>query len=145
MSITREQVADLREGDVVEYRRDEWPEGAVVRAPLERGSYDDTLYVLGGHFGVVGAKGAPYDRRATLTVVSRAPRSLYVNHSRTSPVPGDVVRDADSDDPLRLWITTSNEDGDTWWVNHDADWCDAESLPTRLRLLVDGETGEVVP
>ena len=99
---------------------------------------------------VRGSEGDPgpwmTEDNQTLTIISRAPRSLYVNHSRTEPVAGDVVRDADSDDPT-VWIH-ADPAGATQWArggSYEGDWWfDRSELPERLRLLVDGETGQVV-
>jgi hypothetical protein len=136
VTITREQVADLQPGDVVEMVASHWPEGTSWRGPL---------YGSGGELRVAGGlvrydNGDPMDdARWSLTVVSRAPRPLYVNHPRTEPVPGDVVRE---DDP---------EGAATWLMDSFGTWqskdstCRPEHMEGRLRLLVDGETGQVVP
>jgi hypothetical protein len=150
VTITREQVADLRPGDVVELRLDDWAKGAAIRGPLRSTEQETLVLPIPGGDGVYwvrGDNGHAFDgAHRTLTVISRAPRPLYVNHHRTEPVPGDVVRDADSGhnavwlcgdpgDPGRLCWAQS---GPPFWVSRDR-------LPDRLRLLVDGETGEVVP
>jgi hypothetical protein len=85
----------------------------------------------------------------TLTVVSRAPRPLYVNSDRTEPVPGDVVRDADDDERSGTWAFVARD-----WGNRNLPWiplhgedrrgCLRGQLPARLRLLVDGTTGQPV-
>jgi hypothetical protein len=143
--ITREQVADLQPGDVVEYRRDDWPEGALVRGPVEQAGPREPMYVLKGIFGIAEWDGSPFEgRSSSLTVISRAPRPLYINHPRTEPVQGDVVRD-EGGAGLALFICT-HDDEETWWLNAGADWiAPAEMQDKRLRLLVDGETGQVVP
>jgi hypothetical protein len=146
MSITRDDVADLREGDVVELTSTTWPDGA-VRGRLR----NDGLYkslVLKSPCGeesyvIRNAQGDPScaDQRS-LTVVSRAPRPLYVNHPRTEPSCGDVFQPEFSQWPI-------------WVAGHDriaehksaesCRWIGPGSLPAHLRLLVDGETGQVVP
>jgi hypothetical protein len=140
--ITREQVADLRPGDVVELT-DQFL--CTTRGPLRELGAGGALLL--GAFAVVRYADGGSAGRAdwSLTVTSRAPRPLYVNHDRTEPVPGDVVRDADSDD-TRVWLF----DGDAperrpWYPSNDTHMCARDDLPTRLRLLVDGETGQVVP
>lgn len=141
--MTPEQITDLRPGDVVEYRRNYWPEGAYVRGPVEQDAPDRPMYVLRGTFGIAEADGSPYSKfEGTLTVVSRAPRPMYVNHPRTEPVAGDVVRDCDGD----AW----HFDVDEWWCA-SSEACDEDDplgLPIEayrpLRLLWDGETGQVV-
>ena len=75
---------------------------------------------------------------ATLTVVSRVPR-LYVNHDRAVPVPGDVVR-SDGVGDRRVWFLNS-----LGWQSLGGTTARYHELPARLRLLVDGETGQVVP
>ncbi len=143
--ITREQVADLQPGDVVEYGGHPELKGAKVVGPLHRRNDDRVLYVA--DYVVRDADGEPgrYAREhLTLTVVSRAPRPLYVNHPRTEPMPGDVVRDADKG-PIRwpIWLRQASR-----WAELNCDnsctWRGPHELPTRLRLLVDGETGQVV-
>jgi hypothetical protein len=142
--IDREQVADLQPGDVVELTRDEWPAGSAVRGPLRASDgIENALYLLDGFFGVRNPQGEPYEPNGTLTVVSRAPRPLYVNHPRTEPVQGDVVRDADSDEP-GIWVRARLDFGAPWYGSGTSARSRAE-LPARLRLLVDGETGQVVP
>ena len=135
MTITREQVADLREGDVVELRDDRWP-GVVVRGPVR--------YITNNaypHVGpaVIWPDGVEHIAQE-ITVVSRAPRPLYVNHPRTEPAMGDVVRDSDG----VVWLR------DSWATWHSPDSiCNAEhedvGLTKPWTLLVDGTTGQVVP
>lgn len=143
--ITREQIADLREGDVVEITSTNWGPGASMRGPLVA-KEDGALDV--GRIGWTTSRGFCVRRRdgepawgneRTLTVISRVPRPLYVNHPRTEPVPGDVVRDADGETWLRDSFGT--------WHSPDST-CDAEhqdtGLAQPLRLLVSGSTGTVV-
>lgn len=146
MTVTREQVADLQPGDVVEMSGGSLHD-AVVRGPV----YQRNGWLLLGPDQVVRTpEGDPTgDRGRTLAVISRAPRPLYVNHDRTEPVPGDVVRDADAPSSattydrcvdgvgIHAWRTTG---GVTWLVGDRL-----ANLPARLRLLVDGATGQVVP
>ena len=152
--IRREDVADLRPGDVVEARSERWP-GVVVSGPLG----DDDGHLLLGPVGCLRCPDGEVAGMAagvSLTIVSRAPR-LYVNHPRTEPVPGDVVRieDADHPDDSYTNVHLPRHEGDAIpWLSltHDpgSRYSDEESLPTHLdgytvRLLVDGSTGEVVP
>lgn len=131
MTTIHDRATDLCEGDVIEARHPGWPEGQVIRGPV--GFFGAELRVAGY---TVNELPDPW----VLTVVSRAPRPLYVNHHRAEPVPGDVVRDADQDHP-GIWVRARRS-----WVTVDGDqveeWKDA--APHRLRLLVDGETGQVV-
>jgi len=133
MSITREQVADLRPGDVVDL---------VTRERITVAQVVD-----GEAYPYIGDGSAP--ELLSLTVISRAPRPLYVNHDRTEPVAGDVVRDADGGDG-RVWIVDAS--GDCWTPHAGTVYMKGATLdrlgitlPDRLRLLVDGETGQVVP
>jgi hypothetical protein len=126
--ITREQVADLQPGDVVEVlRRDR-----ITIAEVGNGRAYPWL-----------ADGSD-PAWESLTVVSRAPR-LYVNHPRTEPVPGDVVRDADDENSKRTW-RNDNDGRFCWWGmgGGEATFNSRAELPDHLRLLVDGQTGEVV-
>ena len=146
MTITRADVADLREGDVVELTDERWPDGTVLRGPAY--FYDGELRV--GHLALATCDGRLYvDRpRTTLTVISRAPR-LYTNSDRSEPVAGDVVRNADDDSDTRTWAAgEGSEVGSGWWVRLDdglGNWEAGSALPDRLRLLVDGHTGMAVP
>lgn len=140
--ITKEQVADLHEGDVVELG---FSSGAIVRGPLVEDRHTGGLDIADAGWSVrQGDGGLPYglERIAeTLTVVSRAPRPLYVNHDRTAAVKGDVARDSQSHDGERTWVF----DGARWhWTRHP-DEVAGDLKRVTLRLLVDGETGQVVP
>lgn len=139
MTITYEQVADLREGDVVELKM---ASGTIIRGPLAPGAWTKMgLEIVDAGWMVRDAQGGiptnlrEIRRDIALTVISRAPRPLYVNHSRTEPVPGDVVRPADGTKSVAFrriegWI----------WPNGTTARLDTYGL----RLLVDGETGEAV-
>ena len=141
--ITREELADLRPGDVVELTDTRYP-GVVTSGPLR----DDAGELLLGAFTVRAFDGLPaHPRQRTLTVVSRAPRPLYVNHPRTEPVAGDVVRDADDDTgDQRTWMLDAGGHVRTpWRCGFIGGSYTRGDLPARLRLLVDGETGQAVP
>lgn len=140
--ITREQVADLRVGDVVEYSSSDWPHPTFIRGPVYLA--DGCLHVGGRliRFADGDVTAGDFDN-GRLTVVSRPPRPLYVNHDRTEPAEGDIVRDCDGDS----WRFERDE----WWCA-SADACDdddPDGLPLGhyrpLTLLWDGETGQVVP
>lgn len=134
--ITREQVADLRPGDVVEVRHGDFPT-VVTSGPLRsRGESLD----LGDIYCIRRPDGScPLMQRYTLTVVSRAPRPLYVNHPRTEPVPGDVAREEDPENPT-TWLMDSFRTWQSTDSTHEQDL----GFEWPLRLLVDGETGQVV-
>lgn len=147
--ITREQVADLRPGDVVEIA---WPNGAILHGPLyeEDDHLDLGPLILRYSTGGVGHSMPSCD----LTVVSRAPR-LYVNHDRAEPVQGDVVRFIDTRRPDDAYTNVYDNRGDRhrpWLQLSGERWTHDQVMPRdclrrhyRLELLVDGETGQVVP
>jgi hypothetical protein len=139
VTITREQVADLCSGDVVEYSGHPDLKGAKVVGPLHES--DGSLFIADYVVRNSDGSTARYrNEELTLAVVSRALRPLYVNHDRTEGVPGDVVRDEDGVVWLRdrygKWVSVDSETDD----DHLLNWTTGT-----LTLLVDGETGETVP
>ena len=141
--ITREQVADLQPGDFVKLEGYPSLKGAAVAGPAW--SDGETQKLCVGPFVIRHRDGtAPVqyddDPNFSLTVVSRAPRPLYVNHPRTVALPSDVVRDEDGAvwlrDDFGKWISADSETDDDRLLNWNAG--------TRPTLLVDGETGQVV-
>jgi hypothetical protein len=150
MTITQEQVADLHPGDVVELRLDEWPPGQAIRGPLVLSkTYPGVLEIqIPGHasrYWVRTENRGPFNPgNRTLTVVSRAPKPLYVNHTRTEPVPGDVVRAAEGDGS-ETYHYVRIDFGAPWGATTGGKRYPREHIPARLRLLVDGETGMTVP
>lgn len=165
MTITPEQVADLQPGDVVEFRLDEWPEHYAIRSMLRINQRGALVASIPGNsaasYRIRDAHGRPFDQTLrTLTILSRTPRPLYVNHPRTEPVPGDVVRvefDTGCDDDwcMNAYAPVDDDSGLPPWLSiakvdagcrYTADMV----IPTpgsrgQMRLLVDGETGQVVP
>lgn len=146
--ITREQVADLRPGDVVEVSGYPVLKGATVRGPIVASEGRGKRLVV-GPVVVRHSDGSPPlqysdDSEFILTVVSRAPRPLYVNHARSEPVPGDVVTE-DTPGGRGLWFFVQFIENSTRWVATSGRTVNRVDLPDRLRLLVDGETGQVVP
>ena len=156
--ITREQVVDLQPGDVVEVRQSRYPE-VVTTGPVREIDGEPGALALGVSTLRYADGLPPSNANLRLTVVSRAPRPLYVNHPRTEPVPGDVVRvefctgyeddwcmnayapDADGDMPP--WLSIAREEAG---CRYTADM--VISTPGGngvMRLLVDGETGQTVP
>ena len=133
--ITPEQVADLQPGDVVEIRWDAHP-GVIVSGPLRPRGGGQWV----GPVPVIGPSGEMHES-ITLTVISRAPRPIYVNHPRTEPADGDIVLDCDGD----AW----RFERDGWWCAYSEACPDDEGFPIEsyrpLTLLRDGETGQVVP
>lgn len=141
--ITREQVVDLREGDVVEYHRNDWPEGVVIRGALHQSLTGGAWIGLGDHpvrFDNGDINGYSMNEETTLTVISRVPR-LYVNHDRGAAEVGDIATPADAAHVGEVYVRWGNG----WAVPGVTDALDHEDIPSPLRLLVDGETGQVVP
>jgi hypothetical protein len=127
--ITRADVADLREGDVVRLK---WELAGVPGVTFTAtGPLAQCYGVLAvGGYGVRTSTGAPARPSASLTVVSRAPRPLYVNSDRTEPVPGDVVRDADDDSNPRTWVAGHDAGRlSEWRSNADGYWFRAPDSP----------------
>jgi hypothetical protein len=143
MTITRADVADLQPGDVVEVVHEAWPTGTVIRGPLTEHPISGALMVAGDIYvrrfdGSEPAAGGYMH----LTVISRAPRPLYVNHPRTEPVAGDVARQESGCPSGHTWHYLG-DDRPHWWRFDDTRIPFDENA--RLSLLVDGETGQVVP
>lgn len=157
MSITREQVADLQPGDVVELIcvRD-W--NVNVRGELRP-------FPMGQHprasiTGIVGLTLGPglvvrradggvaamwTDANYSLVIVSRTPRPLYVNHPRTEVKQHDVIRDGEG--VIRHCDAAGFGGLPTWWSwNYEPGWKWTHTTcpPQPLTLLVDGETGRCV-
>jgi hypothetical protein len=140
MTITKEQVADLREGDVVEMTWSVNGGQVNVRGPLVAGERE--LLSVAGYW-VREPNGSPIqalgrDGRRTLTVVSRAPRPLYVNHPRTAPVDGDIARDRDGD----AWRRSGRS---KWYMAGGSSGVDSIDDCKPLTLLWDGQMKQVVP
>jgi len=143
--ITRAQVADLQPGDTVEVKHPEW-QGGVIRGPVYKG--DGFGMSVAGYLLVRTDRSvSDYLNVGILTVVSRAPRPLYVNHPRTEPVAGDVmIPTSHASDDVVTWSWCPLQSGKHRWRATDSDtWLDAEDVDDDLLLLVDGETGQVVP
>ena len=146
--ITKELVAGLREGDIVQFRIDNWPEGAALRGPLKKNEVGALTIPIpgdGGCFYVRDQLGHPFDpEHRDLIVISRAKPPVYVNHSRTSAVAGDVACDPENPgDGAFVWHRLG--------VKGMESWCDRwgycvhrTDMSEKLQLLVDGETGQVV-
>lgn len=150
MTITRADVADLRPGDVVELVHDDWPAGTKLRGPVwgDRGRLHVGSYIVrdGAALATPGF---------SLTVISRAPRPIYVNHDRPVPVLGDVVRTANDEtrhamprDATARPETYGTEEIRWWGFSSEfSEWlhCSTDYLSQPLTLLVDGATGQAVP
>ncbi len=142
--ITREQVEDLRLGDVVELRSSLWAAESRARGPVYRDRdaglvcCNVVLYPLHGW--------KPFAEGSSLTLVARAVE--YVNHDRAHMAAGDVARNADDNADTRVWYCAEPADTALQWFFASADewtWSGHEEMPARLRLLVDGDSGQAVP
>jgi len=124
MSIDFEQVSSLSAGDVIRLTGpgDVTVQGRLVEAPEgSRGlSLGPGLQVRRSFDGYPAQHWI--DGRFNLTVVEKAKPPLYVNHPRTEPVAGDVVAHVCEEDGLAI----------------------SGEMPHSMKLLVDGETGQVV-
>lgn len=145
MTLTPDQVADLMPGDEVEIRDARFPE-VITHGPL----HADLGRLILGDRVVRYANGQPSTATRCMTVVSRVPRTPYVNNSRDRHWNGDVVRNADDTTDARVWLYAleSADDQHPWCRGvggRDSQvWWRREDLPERLVLLVDGVTGRVV-
>jgi hypothetical protein len=138
--ITKEDLKDLQPGDVVELHEDDFPD-VVTRGPLREDG--GTLWLARRPVRREDGRRSVAVEDATLTVVSRAPRPLYVNHPRTKPAAGDFVRSGYGDpDDTRTWQYDGN--GGWWLALCGVGLSSRDALPKCLRLLVDGSTGQVV-
>jgi hypothetical protein len=136
MAITTEQVADLLAGDVVRVTGFPNSAGAAIEGPLVNSG--GALYV--GEILVKEADGDPSpDANLILSIVSKTERPVYTNHLRTEAVTGDVVQPVDSAD-ARQWMCIVG----LRFVGLDGRASSIKELPD-LTLLIDGETGNVVP
>lgn len=97
MTITREQIADLRKGDVVTLTSTTWPEHTAVSGVLMETSDGQLVIRLpdgSSTYVVRDSNGYPmYGRQRSLTVVKKAPRPFYANSDQLEPEPGDIAQD----------------------------------------------------
>lgn len=126
--ITTADVADLQAGDVITVTG----LNSTATGPLLE--KDGCLYIA-GYLLVRDASGRPFPAIDTLTVVSRAPRPVYVNCDR-NPIAGDVARTAGSSDDSRTWAF----DGEGWNLVGTGSTPGSDT-PGRYRLLIDGDSG----
>lgn len=130
MTIELEQMESLRAGDVVELRDDRWPD-VTITGPLS----DDGINLILGPVVVRYDSVPRRDLHRTVTVITPAPKPLYVNHPRTDPVQGDVARGVNMLGPI--WFRQAGA-----WVSDDGKKAGAGNLlPDELILLVDADTG----
>lgn len=126
--------ADVRVGDVLKAEHSAWPKGSFLHGEVYDFGGADSLYLCGWQV-------ATFDRDYwTITVVSQAKRAFYVNVSR-DPIKGDVFRDAEDDTDTGTYSPSSH---DGFWENIEGNTITLADLPKTRRLLIDGETGQVV-
>jgi hypothetical protein len=141
VTITAEQTADLQVGDIVRYTGHAQANGATIEGPVYQ--HADGSLRVGPGLVIRTAGGAPIpDTNIVLAFVSKAQRPLYVNHSRTEPVGGDVARLVDSTS-TRVWFYASAINAPGWYDTRGGRFERPASVS--LRLLVDGATGQPVP
>ena len=142
MTITREDVADLRPGDILEYADPKDP-SVITRGPVrEVETVAGRRWLMFGSSVIRTPSGDANDhndRLSRLTLVERVPRPVYVNHIRTEPVPGDVMREEDPEGAT-TWLMDSFQT----WQSKDSTHQQSRGFQWPLTLLVDGETGQVV-
>lgn len=140
MSFTREDVAELKAGDVVELSE---PAGEYPDLALSGPLHEINGFLCLGPTIIRHQNGeAFWGKLRDLRVISRAtPPSppAYVNHTRTEPVNGDLARDAFDPSSTEVFF---REDED--WYDKGGEYLTRNRLPEQLRLLVDGETGFTV-
>jgi hypothetical protein len=125
------QIDGFREGDIVE---------ATLRGTIHlrpNGYVDLDERVLRYKKGDL----AGWTKDFVLTVIARGPKPIYVNHPRTTPLTGDIARDADDDESTDIWL----RDRVSWWNPRLGTARDTSAMPEHLRLLIDGGTGQIVP
>jgi hypothetical protein len=144
--ITREQVAELQPGDIIEVF--DTRNGVSVRGKVY--NYSGPIWIGNpGHTQLTVASGElvgwAREDVASLKVITRAPRKVYVNSDRTEVRQHDVIRDGEG--VIRHQGPVSDVTDAAWWsweVDPGFRWTWTSTPPQPLTLLVDGETGEVV-
>lgn len=135
MTVTEEQIAELREGDIVRIRHRAWPKGVYQQGPLFRFAGDLSC----GSVSVWGWAA----HLESLEVIERKPR-FYANADR-DPVVGDVAhtRDSFKGQPIIRfgpWFFTK-----AGWISTNGRPIGGYMPATDNVLLVDGATRKVMP
>lgn len=130
MTVTREDVADLRAGDIVTVKYSEWDEPVTGKLSVQEG----WLMIAGQVVRI--SSGLPSGYLESLVVVERAPVPLYANHDRTEPVDRDAVIDCNGD----AW----QRRGRCWFSASFNGKYLSELNNAPLTLVFDGETRQVV-
>jgi hypothetical protein len=81
--------------------------------------------------------------RVANRLAETAGHALYVNHDRVKPFPGDVARDETTGNVVVWEDNSAARYGPFWWSPSLNKSIKDVHLP--LTLLVDGDTGQVVP
>ena len=132
MAMTHEQLEALRPGDIVELIDDRYS-GFKATGPLVE--YDDRGALTLGPLLVRDQRQMPRDSQRTITVITPAPATLYLNHPRTAPVNGDVALE-EIENGSKLWF---------WQANSWHDSAAKKGSPEgELTLMVDGATHTVL-
>lgn len=156
MTVTQEQVAALQPGDVVALTS---RLGTTLRGKLTPYGPDDEWLGFARDLPPVrtpsGRVGLTWtDDEWSLELIERAPRPLYANHERTTPVAGDVVRvefeGGDGDDYVDVFDPVTAPGAPWLDPRTGSRYTTEQAIPSgtvrgRAVLLVDGETGQTVP
>lgn len=116
MTITREQIADLRKGDVVTLTSTDWPEHTAITGALVETS-DGRLMITLPHglvsYVVRDLNGYPmYGHQRSLTVVKKASRPFYANSDQTEPELGDIAQSPNGE---IHWAAKDRDGHLRWW------------------------------
>ena len=117
MTITREQIADLRKGDVVTLTSTDWPERTAVTGALKEPAGGRLVLDLPDNIGmyvVRDVNGNPlFGDRRSLTVVEKVPRPFYANSDQLEPEPGDIAQSPNGE----IYWAAPNSTGTflVWW------------------------------
>lgn len=153
MTMTKDDVADLREGDIIEITYTQHP-GVILRGPVRNLRPASNSLAVGSSI-VRFSDGETGPQIDTVRVIERAARPVYKNSDRTEYKIGDIVTYDDyyfgRIGPFRYtgeveWAGSQEAGGYTAWVGSRGR---ANRAPVdhadELILLVDGETIEAVP
>lgn len=114
-------------GDIVEYRNPYWPSNTVVRGPL---------FMNSGYLSVANIV-IGFENQTRLTLIQKAPKPFYTNHTREMPVDGDVAA-------YRSGLTHWYRIRDQWIDKDNARFTPALHSGPQFTLILDGETGKPV-
>jgi hypothetical protein len=118
MTVDRELFDSLREGDVVRFRKKNWPRRSFAEGPIRRANGGDAVFCCEGQLF--------FDRLDFLQIIEHARGPFYKNVDYPEPLPGDVAT-YDSKGLKIFFITTG------WWITIEGDSMVAP--PGQLTLL----------